>query len=112
MNNISMTSWDHGLTCLVQADLFSQAEINARPDTAYMRTEQFKKAIHNSLIKCDYPITGVTTHGCRRGGLSSARRDGVEADICMLYGMWKQQCSLLGYDDLLGDRLTRTTEQF
>ena len=35
MNNISMTSWDHGLTCLVQADLFSQAEINARPDTAY-----------------------------------------------------------------------------
>ena len=131
-----MTSWDHGLTCLTPADLFSQAELESSPthkrhlflrqidyrhtrgnkafvkDHRLMRTEQFKKAIHNSLIKCDYPITGVTTHGCRRGGLSSARRDGVEADICMLYGMWKNQCSILGYDDLLGDRLTRTTEQF
>ena len=30
-----MTSWDHGLTCLTPADLFSQAELDARPDVAY-----------------------------------------------------------------------------
>ena len=77
-----------------------------------MRRGQFEKSIHNCLTKCGYSTKGVTTHGCRRGGLSSARRNGVESDICMLYGMWRNQCSILGYDDLLGDRLTRTTEQF
>ena len=77
-----------------------------------MRTNQFQKAIHNTLRKCGYSVQGITTHGCRRGGLSSSRRDDVGSDICQLYGMWKQQVSLLGYDDLLGDRLTRTTEQF